>query len=195
MSIIIEPDLTMKIVQGDTGAFTIPNIPEDANYFVYFEIRDRNGRKVGKDLMVESLFRPRVTFFMDAALSDKLKVPVGHSFDIYYYGIKLCNPDTHAEETVTLSSNYGDRHRICVYPKQVEGFESSGYPNPVDVDIEPCDYRRHHNQKADFSRLVTKTDFKIVMKHTEGEIKDIRDLVNTSLYFDVIGEDNINQED
>lgn len=182
MTIQRDIDGTLKLYQGDTGGFSYDGIPTDKNYFVFCEIRDRNGTPVGKQLMVESEGNPSVTFYIDDDLSDRLIVPFGRKFEPYSYGIKLCDPETYSEDTVNLLGLYGKACRIIVYPKQAEGLGVVGGrcpvppppPHPV-PDIKPVPYGPHKPQGYDLKRMVTREELarKLATKVDDTEFETL----------------------
>ena len=180
MAIIREIDGTLKMYQGDTGAFIYDNVPTDKNYMVFCEIRNRNGQPVGTQLMVESEGSDTVTFYIDDVFSDKLIVPFGRKFEPYSYGIKICDPETYSEDTVNLLGIIGKACRIIVYPKQAEGIGIVGKncpvpPSPPPPPIKPIPYGPHGHQGYDLRRMVTKEEFarKLATKVSEEEFENL----------------------
>ena len=180
MAIIREIDGTLKMYQGDTGAFNYENVPTDKNYMVFCEIRNRNGQPVGPQLMVESEGSDTVTFYIDDVFSDKLIVPFGRKFEPYSYGIKICDPETYSEDTVNLLGIIGKACRIIVYPKQAEGIGVVGKncpvpPSPPPPPIKPIPYGPHGHQGYDLRRMVTKEEFarKLATKVSEEEFENL----------------------
>ena len=180
MAITREIDGTLKMYQGDTGAFNYENVPTDKNYMVFCEIRNRNGQPVGPQLMVESEGSDTVTFYIDDVFSDKLIVPFGRKFEPYSYGIKICDPETYSEDTVNLLGIIGKACRIIVYPKQAEGIGVVGKncpvpPSPPPPPIKPIPYGPHGHQGYDLRRMVTKEEFarKLATKVSEEEFENL----------------------
>ena len=59
---------------------------------------------------------------MTSAFTDLLTVPLNKPFEIYYYGIKVCESDTEIEDTLFIADGtYGDLNRVVVYPRKVKG--------------------------------------------------------------------------
>lgn len=180
MAITREIDGTLKMYQGDTGAFIYDNVPTDKNYMVFCEIRNRNGQPVGTQLMVESEGSDTVTFYIDDVFSDKLIVPFGRKFEPYSYGIKICDPETYSEDTVNLLGIVGKACRIIVYPKQAEGIGVVGKncpvpPSPPPPPIKPIPYGPHVHQGYDLRRMVTKEELarKLATKVSEEEFANL----------------------
>ena len=54
-----------------------------------------------------------------------LTVPKNKPFEIYYYGIKVCEDETGIEDTLFIAdSTYGDINRVIVYPRKVIGVDN-----------------------------------------------------------------------
>lgn len=182
MTIEREIDGTLKLYQGDTGAFNVGGIPTDKNYMVFCEIRNRNGSPVGQQLMVESEGKDTVSFYIDDVLSDLLIVPFSRKFEPYSYGIKLCDPETYSEDTVNLLGLFGNACRIIVYPKVAEGLGVVGNrgavnpppPKPV-PDIQPVPYGPHPPQGYNIKRMVTREELarKLATKVSEEEFENL----------------------
>lgn len=149
MTIIQEEDYTLKIIQGDTGTFEIDSIPTDKNYHVYCQVRDRNRRPVGTQLMEDSGGNDKVTFKVTTALSDRLRVPRCRTFEPYTYGIKIFDPETEEEITYQRNGEIGKAYRLIVYPKQAEG------PGP---DIS-------NDTSGETKNLVTRTDLEDALEN------------------------------
>ena len=180
MSVILEPDFTLKIIQGDCGGFVVSDIPTDKNYHVYFQIRDRNNRPVGEQLMVESDGADFVEFYIDTELSDLLRVPFGRTFEPYTYGIKIYDPELEAEITSSLNGIFGKPNRLVVYPKQAEG-PSGMFCNP-NINIRPIDYKPHGPQREK-EHFVTKTDMTRALsnKIDRSELEEISEDIEASV--------------
>lgn len=179
-----EIDGTIKFYCGDTGGFEVENIPTDKNYFVFCEIRNRNGDPIDSQLMVESLEKDTVKFYIDDKLSDLLIVPFGRKFEPYSYGIKICDVNTYTEDTLNLLGLYGKPCRIIVYPKLVEGLGVVGEPCPVkNLPPYPCPPIRPiecdkdaKNKRYEKERLVTREELAAKLSKKVDE----KDLVKIS---------------
>lgn len=109
-------------VQGDSGEINVFNLPDDADYEVYFSFYDKNRRILGQEMPVRTSFGTKVTIFVSSALTDLLKVNANDEFAEYYYGIKICDPETGYEDTLCIGTkDIGELNTVIVYPKQVEG--------------------------------------------------------------------------
>ncbi len=122
MAFQVDENGDITLIQGDSGIFLVSGINTDKNYTVYFGVQDRNRRPVGTELFVNSNKSSEVVFHLTGDFTDLFKVEKNESFAIFYYGIKVCDPDTGLEDTL-ISENgvIGDMNTITVYPKKVEG--------------------------------------------------------------------------
>ncbi len=182
MAITKEIEGTLKMYQGDTGGFSYENVPTDKNYFVFCQIRNRNGDPVGNQLMVESNYSNIVDFFIDDTLSDLLVVPFGRSFEPYSYSIKICDANTYSEDTVNLLGIYGQPCRIIVYQKQAEGFGVIGNPGGIGKlppnpcpPVRPIAYQDHKPQEYNYKRMVTREELveKLKTKVNQSEFETL----------------------
>lgn len=122
MALAIDTDGTITMYQGDTGEIVLNGLDEEKNYVVYLSIRDKNRNPVGEEMSITSNQRPSVTFFLSADFTNKLTVPKNSNYEIYYYGLKVCELGASTEDTIFIAGKtYGEDNRLIVYPKQVEG--------------------------------------------------------------------------
>lgn len=120
MSLYIDEEGTISLVQGDSGEIIVSGIDTNSNYDVYFAIQTRKRQPVASELKVQSNYSDMVTFVLTAEFTDLLTVPKNKEYEIYNYGIKLCTTDS--EDTVLIANNnYGSVNQLIVYPKIVEG--------------------------------------------------------------------------
>ena len=120
MSVYIDEDGTITLVQGDSGEIIVSGLDKNKNYDVYFAIQTLKRQPVASEIKVQSNFSDMVTFVLTAEFTDLLTVPKSKEYEIYQYGIKLCTTDT--EDTALIANNdYGSVNRLIVYPKIVEG--------------------------------------------------------------------------
>jgi len=91
---------------------------------IAFEVRDsKNNQQVFETLTNVVNEDNEVTFEITPSMSNKLKVPIGEKFAIYWYGIKKIDESTGQEDTIFLgdSTSCADKYLLKVYPKKVEG--------------------------------------------------------------------------
>lgn len=125
MSLIIDNDGTISLYQGDSGEIVISGLDTNKKYTVYLGIQDSNRKIVGQELQVAVSNSGTVTFVLTPAFTDMLTVPKNKPFEIYYYGIKICEEETGIEDTLFIAdSTYGDINRVIVYPRKVIGVEN-----------------------------------------------------------------------
>ena len=122
MAFIVDKNADISLVQGDSGTFTVSGIPTDKNYIVYFGIQDTNRNTIGNELSVNSNFSSKVIFYLTGDYTNLLKVPKNEYCAVYFYGVKICDPENNLEDTLTFASgDIGGINTITVYPKKVEG--------------------------------------------------------------------------
>ena len=125
MSLIIDNDGTISLYQGDSGEIVISGLDVNKKYTVYLSIQDANRKVVGQELQVAVSNSGTVTFVLTPAFTDMLTVPKNKPFEVYYYGIKVCEEETGIEDTLFIAdSTYGDINRVIVYPRKVIGIEN-----------------------------------------------------------------------
>jgi len=122
MTILVDENGNLTMMQGDSGSVIVEGIDNSANYTVYLAIYDKNRNLIGSELSVQSHYLDNVEFVLTGSFTDLLKVPKNKTAEIYFYGLKMCNPDTGYEDTLILGkSDIGELNTIIVYPKKVEG--------------------------------------------------------------------------
>ena len=122
MAFNVDANANISLIQGDSGNFTVNGIPTDKNYTVYFAVQDINRNPIGDEIAVSSNYSSKIIFYLTGDYTNLFKVPKGERFAIYYYGVKICDPENNFEDTLMLASgDIGDVNTITVYPKKVEG--------------------------------------------------------------------------
>lgn len=120
MTINIDNEGTITLYQGDSGEININGIDDTKSYIVYFAIQDSKRKTVGEELKTFSNNTSNVVINLSAEFTDKLKVPQNKPYEVYYYGIKICEKSSNTEDTLFISnSTYGDTNKVIVYPKKV----------------------------------------------------------------------------
>lgn len=123
-------DTDLKLYCGDTGNLRISNLPTDKNYKVYWEIIRAKTQQTVFELSVDSNNASSVLFNLDSEHSDLLTVPNLNSPETFYWSIKICDPDTGAEDTVipktkidpsTGLATFSKPYKLIVLYKMVEG--------------------------------------------------------------------------
>lgn len=120
MSLYIDENGTITLVQGDSGEIIVSGLDTEFNYDVYFAIQTMKRQPVASELKVQSNYSDMVTFVLTSEFTDLLTVPKNKEYETYQYGIKICTKDS--EDTVLIANNdYGAVNQLIVYPKIVEG--------------------------------------------------------------------------
>jgi hypothetical protein len=120
--ITIDTEGTITLYQGDSGELVLSGLDKSKNYTVYFAIQDKNRNIIGEELQVGVSASDTVTFILTSAYTDLLTVPKNKPYEIYYYGIKVCETATQVEDTLFIADGtYGDLNRMVVYPRKVRG--------------------------------------------------------------------------
>lgn len=106
--------------QGDSGEITFTDIPSNKAYTAYYSVYNSK-RKIMFELSCVP-FEGLATFYLTPENMDKLTVPVGDKTAIYYYGLKICLPSEHYEDTLVIGNKeINSLNKITVYPKITEG--------------------------------------------------------------------------
>ena len=122
MGLKVDEKGTITLYQGDSGDVVVLGLDTSKNYTVYFAILDEKGNLIGNELQVASNKSDFVVFSLTADFTDLLKVSRGKNYALYTYGIKVCDTETKAEDTLLVENgNYGDKNLIIVYPRKVMG--------------------------------------------------------------------------
>lgn len=122
MGFKIDKNGNISMIQGDSGLITIRGLNPNKNFTVYFAVQDKNRKPVGSELSVESNNESYVIFQLTGDYTDMFTVKKDEPFAVYYYGLKICDPETQREETLIVGSEeIGRVNTITVYPKKVEG--------------------------------------------------------------------------
>lgn len=122
MSLEVDEKGIISLYQGDSGEIIVSGLDNTKSLVVYFAIQDKNRRLIGDELKVVASNTDSVSFFLTPDYTDLLEVPVNKSYEIYYYGIKVCENETKVEDTLFIeNSSFGDLNQIIVYPKKVIG--------------------------------------------------------------------------
>lgn len=120
--ILIDKDGTMYLYQGDSGEVVITGLDSSVNATVYFAIQDMERNTIGEELQVAVNNSDTVTFILTSEFTDLLKVPKNKPYQMYFYGVKVCEQGDVTEDTLFIeNSTYGDLNPIIVYPKKVKG--------------------------------------------------------------------------
>ena len=120
MSIFIDEKGSITLYQGDTGNIVVSGLDTNNNWDVYFAVQNQNREPVGSEILVSSAGNETVVITIPSSLTDMLTVPADQDYEIYYYGLKVCNGQT--EHTLFVqNSSYGEQNQITVYPRKVQG--------------------------------------------------------------------------
>lgn len=123
-------DTDLKLYCGDTGNLRISNLPTDKNYKVYWEIIRAKTQETVFELELDSNQADNVLFNLDSKHSDLLTVSNINTPETYYWSIKICDPETGAEDTVipktrvdpdTGLATFSKPYKLIVLYKMVEG--------------------------------------------------------------------------
>lgn len=127
-------DTDLKLYCGDTGNLRISNLPTDKNYKVYWEIIRAKTQETVFELELDSNQADNVLFNLDSKHSDLLTVPNINTPETYYWSIKICDPETGAEDTVipktrvdpeTGLATFSKPYKLIVLYKMVEGLANA----------------------------------------------------------------------
>lgn len=127
-------DTDLKLYCGDTGNLRISNLPTDKNYKVYWEIIRAKTQEKVFELELDSNQADNVLFNLDSKHSDLLTVPNINTPETYYWSIKICDPQTGAEDTVipktsvdpdTGLATFSKPYKLIVLYKMVEGLANA----------------------------------------------------------------------
>lgn len=122
MALVIDDKGTITLYQGDSGEIVITGLDNTRNCKVYFAIQDKNRKPVGNELQVLANKTESVMLFLTPDFTNLLKVPIGKSYELYTYGIKVCETDKSINDTLIVKdSSYGEPNLIVVYPRKVIG--------------------------------------------------------------------------
>ena len=122
MTITMDENGTLSLYSGDSGEVIVSGLDTSLNYTVYFAIQDKKRNLIGEELSTSANQSENVSFFLTSDYTDLLTVPVGKPYEIYTYGIKICNSANNKEDTLFVAgSSYGDENLVVVYPKKVNG--------------------------------------------------------------------------
>lgn len=123
-------DTDLKLYSGDTGNLRISNLPTDKDYKVYLEIIRAKTQETVFEINVQSNQLDNVLFVLTTEYTDLLTVSNINSPEIFYWSVKICDPDTGAEDTVipktkvdpeTGLATFSKPNKLVVLYKMVEG--------------------------------------------------------------------------
>ena len=134
MTIYVANTGEIKCYSGDSGNIQFKGIPTDRNYQCYFSVKEAKTNNIIFELMIESNQQDTISFDISAEETQKLKVNAGLSYNIFYYGLKICDPETGLEDTLIPSVKLDDNNnpifakpaKFIVYPMYVEGLKDGG---------------------------------------------------------------------
>lgn len=134
MTIYVANNGDIKCYSGDSGNIEFKGIPTDKNYEVYFSVKEVKSGKPVFEIMKESNNQETVLFEISADQTEMLKVSPGASYNIFYYGLKICDPATGLEDTLIPVVRLDDKNnpifskpaKFVVYPLYVEGLKNGG---------------------------------------------------------------------
>ena len=122
MAFKIDKDGNISMIQGDSGIISVRGLNPEKNYSIYLAITDKNRKRIGQELSVNSNNSSSVMFQLTGSFTDLLSVKKDEDYAIYYYGLKICDLSTNIEDTLIIESgDIGSVNTITVYPKKVEG--------------------------------------------------------------------------
>ncbi len=124
MAFKIDKNGDITLIQGDSGTITVNGIKTDKSYTVHFGIQDRKRRPVGNEIVVNSNGMSTVVFELTGNYTDLLTVDKNKNFEIYFYGVKICDEASNYENTLIFGNGgIGSLNTITVFPKKVEGIQ------------------------------------------------------------------------
>ena len=112
----------VTLVHGDSGSITFEDLPTDKNYKVYVSVYNKDRELIGSERSYNSNYQPIITISFPVSVTDLLTVDKDNDYEVYFYGIKICDPNTGTEDTLLLGDKeIGDLNVITVFPKCTEG--------------------------------------------------------------------------
>ncbi len=121
MSIDIDENGTIYLHQGDTGEVVVKGLNTDKDYTVFFAVKDENRKTIGSELSVNTNYKSTVRFVLTSNFTDMLSVPDDEDYQVYHYGIKICDENSYEDTLFIANNGYGKTNDIVVFPKKVEG--------------------------------------------------------------------------
>lgn len=122
MSLVIDDKGTITLYQGDSGEIVITGLDKTRNCKVYFAIQNKKRELVGNEIQILANKTETVMLFLTPDFTNLLKVPAGKPYELYTYGIKVCETDKSINDTLLVKdSSYGEPNLIVVYPRKVIG--------------------------------------------------------------------------
>lgn len=121
MAVEIDEFGTIYLHQGDTGEIVISGLNTDKDYEIFFAVKDVKRKTIGSELSVKSNFKSSVTFVLSSSFTNMFLVPEDSDYEVYHYGIKMCDDNSVEDTLFVVNSGYGSTNDIIVFPKKVEG--------------------------------------------------------------------------
>lgn len=140
--ITIDKDGTMYLYQGDSGEVVVTGLDDSLSWTTYFAIQDAERNPIGEELQVSAINTDTVSFILTSEFTNLLTVPKNQPYQIYFYGIKVCEAGGVNEDTLFVDgSTYGDLNLIVVFPEKVKGaknsINSAGDTTPPSTTTQP----------------------------------------------------------
>ena len=146
---ITKEDGTIIARQGDSGKVFIDGVDTDKNYKIFFGVYDNKRKPVGMEVPVWSYNASEVVINIPSIVSDDWVVPKGEEFVEYYYGIKVCDPDSKTEDTLVLAGcEYDTENVLIVYPRKVSGITYE-YIDPTEPEVEPEEEEEEEEEEGE----------------------------------------------
>lgn len=120
MSLNIDKNGNIYIIQGDSGEVVVNGLPTDKNYQVYFVIKDLKNRVVANCLQIQSNYNSTVTFSITPEFSSMLSVPKNEEVGFYTYGLKTVDEYGNENTLFVDGCCYEDTNKVIVFPEKVE---------------------------------------------------------------------------
>lgn len=121
MAVKIDEYGNVYLHQGDTGEIVVSGLNTDKNYTIFLAVKDSKRKTIGSELSVKSNYKPSVTFVLSSAYTDMFNVPLDSDYEVYHYGIKMCDDNSVEDTLFVANSDYGQLNDVVVFPKKVEG--------------------------------------------------------------------------
>ena len=122
MTITMDEKGTLSLYQGDSGEIIVSGLDTEEDYIVYLAIKDKNRNTIGDEIQISANKNSTISFFLTSDYTELLTVPKGKPYEVYTYGIKVCNSTTNTEDTLFVAGKtYGEENLIIVYPQKVSG--------------------------------------------------------------------------
>lgn len=117
MAIYKKTSTDLEMYSGDTGNIKISKLPKDKNYHVHLDVIRAETQELIFTLMEESHNEDSVTFKIDEHNSNLLTVTEVDVPEVFYWSVKLCDPNTGMEDTVIPKTILNKETGVATFSK------------------------------------------------------------------------------